>query len=153
MTYRLCFVCLGNICRSPAAEMVMRRMLADEGLAGDVEVSSAGLGDWHVGEQADPRSLEVLATRGYDGSAHRARQIDKAWFPDLDLVVAMDAGQVRRLRAMAPAGWSGEVRALIADGDVPDPYYGGADGFVEMLDLIERGCRALLGEIRPLLHA
>lgn len=127
----------------------MRALLSREGLSSDVEVSSAGLGDWHVGEGADPRSLEVLSAAGYDGSMHRARQIEVSWFEKLDLVVAMDASQVRRLRAMAPSGDEDKVRPLLRDHDVPDPYYGGDDGFTHVLRLIEAGCRALLDEIRP----
>jgi protein-tyrosine phosphatase len=149
---RICFVCLGNICRSPSAEIVMRALLDAEGLADEVEVSSAGLGDWHVGERADPRSLEELAARGYDGARHRARLFDASWFESLDLVVAMDASQVRRLRALAPDDAHDRVRPLLDGRDVPDPYYGGDDGFTRVLDLIEEGCRDLLDEIRPRLR-
>lgn len=129
----------------------MRALLERDGLAAAVDVSSAGLGDWHVGEGADPRSLEVLAAHGYDGSTHRARQFDASWFADLDVVVAMDASQVRRLRAMAPPGDEHKVRPLLADQDVPDPYYGGDDGFTQVLRMIEAGCRSLLDELRPTL--
>jgi protein-tyrosine phosphatase len=147
--YRICFVCLGNICRSPSAEIVMRALLEAEGLAERVEVSSAGLGDWHVGELADPRTRQALDARGYDGSRHRARQWDASWFDQLDLVVAMDASQVDELRAMAPADAADRVRPLLPDRDVPDPYYGGDGGFAAVLDLVERGCHDLLEEIRP----
>ena len=87
--FRICFVCSGNICRSPMAEVVLRQLAADAGLADRLTISSAGTGDWHVGEQADPRAVEALTTHGYNGSTHRARQFDPAWFADLDLVVAL----------------------------------------------------------------
>src|SRR3954454_21966139 len=88
-TYRVCFVCSGNICRSPIAEVVMRRLVEDEGLAGVVEVDSAGTGAWHEGDGADPRAVAVLDGSGYDGSAHRARAFEADWFADIDLVLAL----------------------------------------------------------------
>lgn len=130
----------------------MRSLLEAERLGEVVQVSSAGLGDWHVGERADRRSLEVLTARGYDGSRHRARQFEAGWFRELDLVVAMDRAQARELRRMAPPTDAPKVRPLLADADVPDPYYGGPDGFDNVLDMVEQGCRDLLDEIRPQLH-
>jgi protein-tyrosine phosphatase len=149
---RLCFVCSGNICRSPSAEIVMRELLRAEGLDDDVEVSSAGLGDWHVGEGADPRSADALTTRGYDASRHRARQFDAEWFADHDLVVAMDRSHWRDLRRLATEDEADKVVMLMSfageDADVPDPYYGGPAGFTDVLEQIERGCRGLLEDLR-----
>jgi len=151
----ICFVCMGNICRSPTAEVVMRALLEEQGLRDAVDVSSAGTGDWHAGEGMDARSLEVLTARGYDGTRHRARQFDPQWFADHDLVIAMDRGNERLLRGLAPPEHRDKVRLLMSyvpdapDVDVPDPYYGGADGFTRVVDLVERGCRGLLAEIRP----
>ena len=155
--YRLVFVCLGNICRSPMAEVVMRSLVDQAGLTERVEVASAGTGDWHVGERADPRTVQILADRGYDGSAHRARQFEPDWFDRYDLVVALDAANLADLRRMAPPDRRDEVRLLrsydasagtdVADLDVPDPYYGGSDGFGEALAMVERACHGLLDEV------
>ena len=150
---RIVFVCSGNICRSPSAEVVMRALLRQDGLEQLVEVSSAGLGDWHVGEGLDRRSLAVLTSRGYDGERHRARQFEPGWFADHDLVVAMDASHLRDLRKLAPSDAPDKVVLLMSyageDVDVPDPYYGGPQGFSDVLDMIERGCRGLVEAIRP----
>ncbi|MFL6130204.1 MAG: low molecular weight protein-tyrosine-phosphatase [Mycobacteriales bacterium] len=160
MPYRVCFVCSGNICRSPTAEAVLCRQLAEAGLAGQVEVDSAGLGDWHVGEGADRRSASVLRRRGYPERPHRARQFRASDFAHRDLVVALDCGHERSLRALAPtAADRDKVRLLRSydpaaaaagdrEPDVPDPYYGGPDGFEHVLDLVEAACRGLLTEVR-----
>src|ERR1035441_7496116 len=110
-SYRVCLVCLGNICRSPMAEVVLTDELARAGLAGQVQVDSAGTGDWHIGGPMDAGAAAELARRGYDGSAHRARLFDPAWFPGRDLVLAMDRRNLAQLRRMAPdagssAGWT-----------------------------------------------
>ncbi|MBP2703437.1 low molecular weight phosphotyrosine protein phosphatase [Microbispora sp. RL4-1S] len=137
---RVCLVCLGNICRSPMAEVVLRRTLAERGL--DVEVDSAGTGGWHAGEPMDERALAILADYGYDGSSHRARRFDSAWFAERDLVLAMDRDNLRALRAIAPPG--ADVRlfrsfdpAAPEDAEVPDPYYGGRQGFLDVLRMVE----------------
>jgi protein-tyrosine phosphatase len=154
VTVSICFVCLGNICRSPMAEIVMRDLVREAGLADRVRVSSAGTSDWHVGDAADSRAAEVLAGNGYDASAHRARQFRATWFADHDLVVAMDRSNERDLRRMAPPGAERRVRLLTSfdpeatSPDVPDPYYGGADGFTDVLATVERGCRGLLDHVR-----
>ncbi len=152
--YRICFVCLGNICRSPTAEVVFRAMLRDEGLTESVHVDSAGTGDWHVGEGADDRALEALAGRGYDGSEHRARQFASGWFAGYDLVLAMDASNAADLRRLAPDRRAAhKVRMLRefdpdADGlDVPDPYFGD-HGFDRVLDMVEAACQGLLDHVR-----
>lgn len=142
MTYRVCLVCMGNICRSPMAEVVLRQTLDDRGLGDRVVVESAGTGGWHEGDPMDERALRILADRGYDGSAHRARKFTKDWFHRYDLVLAMDRDNLANLRRMAPAGV--EVRlfrsfdpAAPPDAEVPDPYYGGREGFEEVLSLVE----------------
>jgi protein-tyrosine phosphatase len=145
---RVCFVCTGNICRSPMAETVFRRLARDAGV--EVEVASAGTGGWHVGNGADDRALAALRGRGYDGSAHRARQFAAEWFDRYDLVVALDREHERDLRALARdvPGAGAKVRLLLGDADVPDPYFGGADGFEHVLDLVEEACERLLDEVR-----
>jgi protein-tyrosine phosphatase len=160
--YRVVLVCLGNICRSPMAEVVLRSMLADAGLEDRVEVSSAGTGDWHVGQGADRRTVTALAARGYDAGAHRARQFDKSWYDDHDLVIGLDRHNLAELRQLAAPDRRDEVVLLRSfdpaarpgdDLDVPDPYYGGAEGFDETLDLVERACRGLVDHIRRELDA
>src|SRR3954468_2198324 len=150
---RLLFVCLGNICRSPTAEGVMRRLVDRAGLEGAVEIESAGTGDWHVGSPPDARATAAARTRGIvlDGAA---RQVLPEDFERFDLLVAMDERNLRDLRALAPDGAAREkvvalrrfdplaVRA--GDLDVPDPYYGGDDGFEHVLDVVERACQGLL---------
>ena len=164
MPYRVCFVCSGNICRSPTAEAVLRRRIADAGLAGQVEVDSAGLGDWHVGEEVDARSAAALRARGYPAWVHEAKQFRPADFAERDLVVALDAGHERALRGLArTAADRAKIRMLrsydpaaAADPaglDVPDPYYGGEGGFEQVLDLVEAACAGLLNEIKADLAA
>src|SRR5271170_6985056 len=99
--YRVCLVCLGNICRSPMAETVLRASLAEAGLAEAVTLDSSGTGDWHIGEPMYAQARRSLARRGYDGSAHRARQFQASWVADRDLVLAMDAGNLGTLRRLA----------------------------------------------------
>ncbi|WP_128983706.1 low molecular weight protein-tyrosine-phosphatase [Streptomyces roseicoloratus] len=155
MTYRVCFVCTGNICRSPMAEHVFRARVAEAGLAGAVEVDSAGTGGWHEGDGADPRTVAVLDDNGY-GSEHTARQFRASWFPALDLVIALDQGHARDLRRLAPTpGDAAKVRLLRSydpgagpDLDVPDPYYGGLDLFEECLEMVEAASGGLLAAVR-----
>jgi protein-tyrosine phosphatase len=143
---RLLFVCLGNICRSPSAEAVMRSLIEEEGLGDEIEVDSAGTGDWHVGSPPDRRSTEAAARRGVVLSG-TARQVRAADFDDFDLILAMDSQNLHDLRTIAPAASEHKVR-MLADIDVPDPYYGGADGFDTVLDILEKSCRVLLDELR-----
>jgi protein-tyrosine phosphatase len=154
---RILFVCMGNICRSPTAEGVMRRLVAEAGLDGAVEVQSAGIGDWHAGEPPDERAAAAAWARGItlEGSARQVRPGD---FRRFDLVIAMDRGNLRELLALAPDEEAAEKVRLLrefdpaatggADLDVPDPYYGGERGFETVLDMIEAACRGLLDELR-----
>ncbi|MER5947502.1 low molecular weight protein-tyrosine-phosphatase [Streptomyces sp. NPDC001904] len=152
--FRMCFVCTGNICRSPMAEHVVRRRIEEAGLDGLVEVDSAGTDGWHEGDGADPRTVRVLEEGGYT-SAHTARQFHRDWFERLDLVIALDSGHLRTLRALAPTPEDAEKVRLLrsydpaADGpDVPDPYYGSMDGFEECLKMVEAACDGLVEAVR-----
>ncbi|WP_327354871.1 low molecular weight protein-tyrosine-phosphatase [Streptomyces sp. NBC_01304] len=153
--FRVCFVCTGNICRSPMAESVFRSHIEEAGLGNLVEVDSAGTGGWHEGDGADPRTVSVLEAHGYDGE-HAARQFHASWFGRLDLVIALDSGHLRDLRRLAPTSMDAQkVRLLRAydpsaggDTDVPDPYYGGMDGFEECLDMVEAASPGLLAAVR-----
>ncbi|MFD9187799.1 low molecular weight protein-tyrosine-phosphatase [Streptomyces phaeochromogenes] len=159
MPYRVCFVCTGNICRSPMAESVFRARVAEAGLEDLVEVDSAGTGGWHEGDGADPRTVSVLEAGGYEGG-HAARQFHADWFARLDLVIALDAGHLRALRRLAPTEADAEKVRLLrsydpavtsasgADLDVPDPYYGGLDGFEECLEMVEAASPGLLAAVR-----
>ncbi|MFI6804604.1 low molecular weight protein-tyrosine-phosphatase [Streptomyces luteogriseus] len=156
MTYRVCFVCTGNICRSPMAEIVFRARVAEAGLDELVEVDSAGTGGWHEGDGADPRTVAVLEDNGYAGD-HTARQFRPSWFSRLDLVIALDSGHLGALRRLAPTEQDAEkVRLLRSydpatgdDGlDVPDPYYGGLDAFEECLEMVEAASTGLLAAVR-----
>jgi len=143
---RLLFVCMGNICRSPTAEGVMRRLIEDEGL--DIEVDSAGTGGWHVGEPPDERATLAARRRGVT-LAGAARQVEASDFRRFDMLVAMDRGNLRELLALAPDDEArAKVRLLVPDADVPDPYYGGDRGFETVLDMVESACRELLDELR-----
>jgi protein-tyrosine phosphatase len=154
---RLLFVCLGNICRSPTAEGVMRSLLADAGMAGSVQVDSAGTGAWHVGSPPDRRAAAAARARGVRLGG-RARQVRERDFREFDLLLAMDRDNVEALERMAPDRDGREkVRLLrafdpaaagVRDLDVPDPYYGGSGGFEQVLDLVEAACAGLLGQIR-----
>lgn len=156
--FRICFVCTGNICRSPMAEAVFRRLIAAGGYESRLDVSSAATGDWHVGEHADARTLEALAARGYDAADHRARQFDPAWFAALDLVVVFDRGQQRTLREWAGEQAGAKVQLLlsfdqsVAVADVPDPYYSDAALFDSVLATIERASAALFRQLEPVLR-
>jgi protein-tyrosine phosphatase len=145
---RILFVCMGNICRSPTAEGVMRHLLAERGLEDEIEVQSAGTGGWHAGSPPDARSTRAAAARGItlEGAA---RQVTRADFEDFDLLVAMDRDNLADLRAIAPPGTEHKIRLLLGEGrDVPDPYYGGPHGFENVLDLVETACEQLLDELR-----
>uniref|UniRef100_UPI0036F3979A low molecular weight protein-tyrosine-phosphatase n=1 Tax=Subtercola endophyticus TaxID=2895559 RepID=UPI0036F3979A len=158
--FRVSMVCTGNICRSPMAEVVLRDLVRRGGLDDRIVVTSAGTGDWHVGEKADPRTIEALHKRGYDGQSHRARQFDPAWFDELDLVIVLDRSHERVVRAWAHTDADRSKIRLLAsfdpDGggvlDVPDPYYADSAMFDEVLGSVERSCRALYGQLEPALR-
>ncbi|HGL4258232.1 low molecular weight protein-tyrosine-phosphatase [Burkholderia dolosa] len=146
----ICFVCLGNICRSPTAEGVMRHQIEAAGLADRIEVDSAGTGDWHVGEPPDSRAQAAARTRGYDLSTLRARQVSAADFERFDLLLAMDEANLAELRRRCPPQYRDKVRLLMefapdaSETEVADPYFGGAQGFEQVLDQVERACAGLL---------
>lgn len=151
-------VCTGNICRSPMAEIILTDLVARAGLDDQVVVDSAGTGDWHVGLQADERTLTALTAGGYDGNAHRARQFEGSWFADKDLILAADRGHERALRRMAPdAEAAAKVRLLrsfdpaaVEAGtlEVDDPYYGGSRDFERCRDEVEAACRGLVEQLQ-----
>jgi protein-tyrosine phosphatase len=153
------FVCMGNICRSPTAEAVMRHLVREAGLAGKISVDSAGTGAWHVGEERDRRSRAVASRRGMPITG-LARQFSRADFERFDLVLALDEDNQRDLRRLAP---NDEARAKIrllrsfepgaAPGsEVPDPYYGGPEGFERVFDICLAACRGLLEHLRGTYH-
>jgi protein-tyrosine phosphatase len=172
---RLLFVCLGNICRSPTAEGVMRALVEREGLSDSIQLESAGTGGWHVGSAPDERATAAALAHGVELEG-RARQVRPEDFEDFDLLLAMDGENLRELRRLAPgeeqrakvrllrefdpasaprdegedAGASGD-RGVPASGDldVPDPYYGGADGFDVVFELVQAACEGLLEQVRP----
>ncbi|MCW2786619.1 MAG: protein-tyrosine-phosphatase [Marmoricola sp.] len=151
---RIAVVCLGNICRSPTAEVVLTELVDAAGL--EVTVESCGTGGWHVGESMDPRAARALADAGYDPSRHRARQFGPSWF-DHDLILAMDAANLADVLAVLPADRHQRVRLfrsydpeVPAGGpvpDVPDPWYGGPQGFADVLAMVERSGEVLVREL------
>jgi len=140
------FVCTGNICRSPTAEAVLRELGRKEGVP--LQVESRGTHDYHVGEPPDERAQRHARRRGYDLSALRARKLTGRDFEEFDLILAMDRGHLGVLRRMCPAEHASKVRLFLPGRDVPDPYYGGPEGFEQVLDLVEAGCRELLAGIK-----
>jgi low molecular weight protein-tyrosine phosphatase len=154
---RLLFVCLGNICRSPTAEGTMRALVDQAGLGRQVQLDSAGTGSWHVGDPPDGRAIAAARARGIELRG-AAREVTPGDFDDFDLVLAMDRSNMRALRRLAPSDQAREKVRLLrefdpasaraADLDVPDPYYGAAGGFDEVLDLVQAACAGLLDHIR-----
>jgi len=139
-------VCLGNICRSPTAEAVLRQRLRAHGLQDRVAVDSAGTGAWHSGEPPDARSQRHALRRGYDLSSQRARRVVEADFHRFDMLLAMDEDNLAELERMRPPEARVELR-LFAAVEIPDPYQGGAQGFERVLDLVERASDALIAQI------
>jgi len=154
--YRVALVCLGNICRSPMAHVVLEERLAEAGLADAVEVDSFGTGDWHVGRPMDERAAAALTRAGYDATRHRATQYAAPLIADHDLVLAMDHENAADLRDLGvPEDRLGLFRAFDpepGDGAVPDPYYGGDDGFTPVLRIVERTAEALVPALRDALR-
>jgi len=151
---RVLFVCLGNICRSPSAEIVFREVLRREAPELSVEIDSAGTADYHIGEPPDPRTQAAARRRGYDMSALRARRIEAGDFERFDLILAMDDANAAELRRRAPAAYRERVRLFLEfardleEREVPDPYYGGPTGFEQVLDLVETASRGLIEHLR-----
>ncbi|HMJ53402.1 MAG TPA: low molecular weight protein-tyrosine-phosphatase [Polyangiaceae bacterium] len=151
---RICFVCMGNICRSPTAEAVMRHLVEERGWTKRFAIESAGTGDWHVGEPADTRSRTAGLERGYSLD-RRAQHFTESSFAMFDFVIAADRENRRHLERIAPDDTARSKIHLLRDfdpaspkgSDVPDPYYGGADGFQHVLDVCEAGCRGLLSHV------
>jgi protein-tyrosine phosphatase len=160
--YRVLFVCLGNICRSPIAEVVFRGLVDDAGLQDRITVESAGTGDWHVGERAYPTALEVLSARGHDGSAHRARKFARSWFDEYDLLVAMDRMNVKALQQNARKPEDLEKIDLLraydpesldyGELDVPDPYDAPYEVFESVFEIVAASCRGLFEHVRTLVE-
>ena len=148
------FVCTGNICRSPTAEAIFRKLAADAGMAVAVTADSAGTHGYHVGEPPDPRAQEAAAKRGYDLSALRARRFEQADFQRFDLILAMDRDHYSILSNMARHSAGHKLKLMMsyarrfADEEVPDPYYGGSQGFERVLDMLEDAARGLLESLR-----
>ncbi|AJY44894.1 low molecular weight protein-tyrosine-phosphatase [Martelella endophytica] len=147
------FVCTGNICRSPLAEGIFRHLAETAGVADDFVIASAGTGGWHEGEAPDPRSRAIAAKHGIDISAQRARKIVASDFQRFGLVLGMDGDNMAVLRRMAGTNAAATV-ALFSDytlsirKDVPDPYYGGADGFDNVYHMLFTGCQSLLSKLQ-----
>lgn len=153
MAVRVLFVCLGNICRSPAAEAVFRHLVATSGLEGAFSIDSAGTGAWHVGERADRRMRQAAKTRGIEVTSI-ARQVVPEDFERFDHILAMDSSNLRTLQSMAPVAHHHKIRLFRdldpeAQGeDVPDPYYGDRSGFDDVLEIVTRAGQGLLDELR-----
>ena len=151
------FVCTGNICRSPTAHGVFRALVAREGLSETIAVDSAGTQGYHIGEPPDSRSRAAALRRGIDIGDLRARQVKPADFDAFDLILAMDEGHQRQLARWCPPSRLDRLRMFMGFApdqgiiDVPDPYYGGGDGFERVLDLIEAGAAGLLRHIQTTL--
>ena len=153
VSVRVLFVCMGNICRSPTAEAVFRQLVAREG-AGAIAIDSAGTHDYHVGDPPDPRSQAAARRRGVEMGELRARHLTPEDFDAFDYVLAMDERNLADARAIAPATYRARLRLFLEFApdlgrrEVPDPYYGGAAGFEDVLDLAEAASRGLLKELR-----
>ena len=153
-TVSVLFVCTGNICRSPTAEGAFRWLVESAGLAASIAIDSAGTHSYHIGESPDSRAQEAASRRGYDLGAQRGRQVVLEDFSKFDLVLAMDNGNLRALRQVCPREHAAKLRLFMdfhsntAVREVPDPYYGGSEGFERVLDLVEEASRGLLQHLR-----
>ena len=148
------FVCLGNICRSPTAHGVFQGMVNSAGLGDVIAVDSAGTGDWHIGHSPDQRTAQVAQTKGYDLTELRARLVTSDDFAQFDYVIAMDSANLSDLKAMQPADYSGHLSLFLdfsqqnSHSEVPDPYYGGDNGFELVFNLVEEASQGLLQHIQ-----
>nr|WP_324259012.1 low molecular weight protein-tyrosine-phosphatase [Cellvibrio fontiphilus] len=155
---KVLFVCLGNICRSPTADGIFRELVLNAGLDQKITVDSAGTGDWHIGKAPDSRTVAAARKRGYDLSVLRARQVKASDFDEFDYVLAMDKANLADLQRIKPEHFAGHLGLFLEFGnrsdyrEVPDPYYGGADGFELVLDLVEAAAEGLLSHIRQRLY-
>lgn len=148
----MALVCLGNICRSPMAHVVLEERLVEAGLDDRVVVHSSGTGGWHVGDPMDPRAAAALTEAGYDPSRHRAQQYDDSWLATHDLVLAMDADNLADLGGRSErVGMFRDLDPVDPGADVPDPYYGGPDGFALVLAMVERTSDAVTEALADLL--
>jgi protein-tyrosine phosphatase len=153
-TYRVLFVCTGNICRSPTAEVVFRHMVASAGLGRRITADSAGTHDYHTGDPPDPRTIAAAKVKGLDMTPLRARKVRRNDFQLFDLIVAMDRDHYAHLVALKPNDTRADIKLLLEfhpatrERDVPDPYYGGPEGFVDVLSMIEEAAEGLLAAIR-----
>ena len=151
--HKILFVCSGNICRSPSADAIMRRMIKDRGLEDKVMCDGAGMHGLHAGEAPDPRSTKAASKRGYDLSPLRARQFRASDFDKFTLILGMDYSHLHDIQAMAPSNMTCELDLFLnytnhpSVTEVPDPYYGGPDGFEHVLDLVEYGCEKILEKL------
>jgi protein-tyrosine phosphatase len=151
---RVLFVCTGNICRSPTAEGVFKHVVEEAGLADRITSDSAGTGDYHVGEAPDPRAQSAALGRGYDISPLCARRVRVRDFSEFDYILAMDETHVRQLRRLSPPEHAAKVRLFMefagqgSPREVPDPYYGGAQGFERVLDMVEQAACGLLDHLQ-----
>ena len=153
MKVSVLFVCMGNICRSPTAEAVFRHYVENAGLTESIQIDSAGTHDYHIGDPPDARTRSAAQQRGYDMSSLRGRQVEPGDFHRFDYVLAMDKANLAILHDIAPAGTTSAQLFLDyaqhhQEHEVPDPYYGGADGFERVLDMVEDGAQGLLQHIR-----
>jgi protein-tyrosine phosphatase len=160
--YRVALVCLGNICRSAMADVVLTAAVADAGLDDRVEVVSSGTGGWHVGDPMDRRAAATLTAHGYDASEHRAQQFEPSWHEEADVVLAMDASNHSDLSEVAPVPPGDpdgrllmfrdfDPRANGDDRDVPDPYFGDDDGFQHVMGIVERTCAEIVRRLPAVL--
>ena len=146
--YRIGVVCLGNICRSPTAQVVLETLLDRAGLLGVVEVASCGTGTWHLGEAMDSRAATTLSAAGYDASGHQARKFDDGWLDDYDLVLAMDRQNLADIGGRtARVAMFRDFDPVDTGADVPDPYYGGLGGYEEVLRMVERTGTAIVAAL------
>lgn len=151
------FVCMGNICRSPTAEGVFRRLVEEEGLSERIRIDSAGTHDYHIGKSPDRRSMLAAQRRGIDLSPLRARQVALTDFESFDWIVAMDKDNLRLLERQCPPEHRVKLSLLLDHApqvelrEVPDPYYGGEDGFELVLDLVQEGAEGLLAKVKAAL--